>query len=152
MRILTITEFLPFPADAGHPLRVNNLMSRVAREHEVWLATFVSNREAREGLAHRKQWCADVLAVEREELGAMSRPYDFFRFLMRGTPPDLRLKYSAELNERICELTRKIDFDIVQIEDSSMAIYRESLCSRNGSSTILDFIDIVSTKSASVSS
>jgi glycosyltransferase involved in cell wall biosynthesis len=48
-------------------------------------------------------------------------------------------------------LTRRIDFDVVQIEDSCMAIYLESVSYRDEMGTLLSFNDIISKKYARMS-
>lgn len=146
MRILIITAALPYPPISGNPLRVYNLLRRMTEEYEVWLVTFVRGSAAAESLSHLQEFCHGVEAVEYQQLGALVRPFDFFRYLLTGKPPDLRLYYSEELVSKIQHLVSKIDFDIVEIVDSYMAMYLQALPQEMRSKTILTFIDVVFSK------
>jgi sugar transferase (PEP-CTERM/EpsH1 system associated) len=147
VRILIITDMAPYPPIAGTPLRVYNLLQRISREHEVWLATFVRTPDEARGISHIQEFCCQgVETASLQRLGAFARPASLLRHLLTGTPPDLRLYYSEELVDKVRHLVSKVDFDIVQIENSYMAMYLEVLPREIRSKTLLDFIDIVFSK------
>lgn len=146
MRILIITATLPYPPFSGTPLRVYNLLQRISKEHEIWLATFVRNLDAAESVSHLQEFCRGVEAVKFQQLGALARPVDFFRYLLTNKPPDLRLYYSDELMSNIHDLVVKIDFDVVEFVDSYMAMYLQALPQEMRGKAILTFIDVVFNK------
>jgi glycosyltransferase involved in cell wall biosynthesis len=75
--------------------------------------------------------------------GALTKPAEAIRYLLAGTPPDLRLIYSQEMARKVAGLVRQVDFDIVQIEDSDMAIYRDAIPPLKPCRTILTFHDVL---------
>lgn len=143
MRILIITGTVPYPPISGGLLRTYNLLRRIAREHEVWLATFAGTPDEVEGVSHIQKFCQGVETANSQHLGALARPIDFFRYLLTGKPPDLRLYYSEELICKVQHLVSKVDFHIVEIVDSYMAMYLEALPREMRGKTVLTFLDIV---------
>jgi len=146
MRILIITCWIPYPPIAGFRLRVYNLLQRITREHEVWLATFVRTPEDLDSILHLQELCQGVESAPHPLLGALARPVDLFRYALTGKPVELRLCHSEELVRKIQRLVSKLDFDIVQIEDSHMALYLEALLPEIRRKTILTFHDVVFNK------
>lgn len=146
MRILMITAHLPFPPISGYPLRIYNLIQRISREHEVWLATFVRDSQETNELQHMLKFCKEIVTVEWQETRATERPFEAFRYLLSGKPPDLRFYYSKELMHKIIHLVSKVDFNVIDIEDSSMGLYLESLPAELHARTVLTFHDIVFNK------
>ena len=146
MRILLITAHLPYPPRSGHRLRNFNLVTRIARHHEVWLVSFVDGSGELEGVRQLSKICAGVETVSAGEESAFSRPVDALRYLAAGIPPDLRLYESKELTQKIQQLTDRVNFDIVQIEDSFMALYLETLPVDLQKKAVLTFHDVVFSK------
>ena len=143
MRILVITNWLPFPPNEGLRLRTYNLLQRIGREHEVWLASVVRSVEEAEGVSHLLPFCKGVETVQIEEESALSRPVELFRYLLSGTPPDLRLHMHTKLIQQVQSLVERIDFDIVNIVDSYMGLYEQALPRDMSYKTVLEFIDVV---------
>jgi sugar transferase (PEP-CTERM/EpsH1 system associated) len=126
-------------------LRIYNLVKRIAVEHEVWLASFVEDHQL-EGLHCLESICSGVVTAPAENLGALARPIDWIRCLAAGTPPDLRLYQSPELRRKITRLLSEREFDVIDVLDSHMAPYMESISDRNRFGTILTFIDILASQ------
>ncbi|MBD3306272.1 glycosyltransferase, partial [candidate division KSB3 bacterium] len=131
---------------SGAPLRTYSLLRRVAKEHEVWLVAFQETLEHASGLIHMQKFCQGIETAHLQELGALAHPITLFRYLLTGKPPDLRLLYSQALAEKIRCLSSKVDFDVVQIEHSHMALYLEALPRRMHSRTTLMLHDVVFNK------
>jgi sugar transferase (PEP-CTERM/EpsH1 system associated) len=127
MRILMITDRPPFPVISGATLRVYNLLQRIAKEQEVWFAALLATREQADGVAHLRDICQGVEITNIKPGRALTRPLEGLRYLMTGKPPDLRLQLSNELAEKIRQLVRRIQFDIVHIEFTHMGLYLELL-------------------------
>ncbi len=85
MRILIITDAIPYPPIGGSPLRIYNLVRRIAQEHEVWLAAFVENPEQAEGVAHMREFCRGVETADAQHLHALARPGELVRYALTGT-------------------------------------------------------------------
>jgi hypothetical protein len=73
MRILFITDTLPYPAITGAPLRSYNILRRLAHKHRVWLAAFAKTSEQREGMTHMQTFCEEVVTDSLPADNALSR-------------------------------------------------------------------------------
>jgi sugar transferase (PEP-CTERM/EpsH1 system associated) len=127
MNIFYITDYVPFPPNLGAPLRNYNLLMRLAREHDIWLAAFIETPQQAEGVATIRKLCRAVETVDLPDSRWFDRPIDFFRYLLAGMPPDFRFYYKNELYNKIKKTALKIDFDVIQIDHSYMGIYLETL-------------------------
>jgi sugar transferase (PEP-CTERM/EpsH1 system associated) len=127
VRDLIITDRIPYPVISGANLRIYNLLRRITREHEVWLATLVGTKEQAENIAHLREICSVVEAVDIRPTRALAQPLEGFRYMLTGKPPDLRFYYSVELANKIRHLITMMDFDIVHIELSHMGMYLDIL-------------------------
>jgi len=143
MRILLVTNTLPYPPISGFPLRVYSLLQRIARNHEVWLVSLVTGTPDPENISHLRILCRDVLITTIPKYGGFDKPKEWLSYSLAGIPPDLRFYHSDCMEAAIRDLTSNIGFDIIQIEDSYMARYIEALPDDINSKTVLTFHDIV---------
>ena len=127
VRILMITDRIPFPVVAGASLRVYSLLRRIAREHEVWLTALNATPEDGLAVAHLRQFCSGVETADAGPAGALARPLDGLRYVLAGKPPDLRLHYSLRLADRIRQIVTRVRFNMVDIEFGHMGLYLELL-------------------------
>ena len=142
MRFLMITNTLPYPPIAGHPIRNFNLLKRIAQKNEVWLLTLVDEDELPIDLGPLKDICQDVILIPFKDYGALARPLQAIQYLLQGIPPELRLYETKGMIDALRDLTHRVEFDIIQIEDSFMAHYQEYLPAGWQGKRILTFIDI----------
>jgi polysaccharide biosynthesis protein PslH len=126
MRILLLTQILPFPPDAGPKVKTYNLLQYLARHHEVTLVSLVrSADEARRADALRTL-CAEVYTVQLQR----SRPRDFYHLvgsMLRGDSFLMRRDESRELHTLLRELTRRQHFDIIHADQLNMAQFAVAL-------------------------
>lgn len=127
MRILFITDAIPYPTISGAPLRTYNLLRHLAKQHEIYLAAFLKTPEQKAGMAHLREFCQVVQTAAIPADSALGRPFAALRYMIKGIPPDLRFNYSSELVHKIRRLASTVDFDIVQIDHTHMGLYLESL-------------------------
>jgi polysaccharide biosynthesis protein PslH len=140
MRILMITNTIPYPLLSGGAVRVYNLLKRISHEHQIWLATNLETPDQAEGIAPLKSWCEDVVTgCVRRQSPAAHLP-GLARYALAGWPLELKFRHSAELADKITDLTNAIPFDLVQIEESRMALYLEIL--PPGTKCLLTFYDV----------
>jgi sugar transferase (PEP-CTERM/EpsH1 system associated) len=151
MRILIIADYLPYPLIGGGRIRIYNLLRRVARHHEVSLAAFLEKSEDAEGILHLKEFCVRVETVDIQRSSRLSRLPGLVQYALSGKPPELKLLHSEELTEKIRQLASTMDFDIVQIEQSRMGLYLESIPSNNRCKSILMFQNFTSQQFGRVS-
>jgi sugar transferase (PEP-CTERM/EpsH1 system associated) len=146
MRILMITHHLPYPPFSGTPLRNYSLLKRIARNHEVWLATLMGRSEEHDSKMRLLEICQGVETTVIRPTSALSQPAEAFRYLAAGKPPELRLYQSADFTRKIRCLLLKVEFDVVDIVDSYMGLYLEALPDELHARTLLTFIDVVFNK------
>jgi polysaccharide biosynthesis protein PslH len=127
MRILNITNCIPYPALTGAPLRTYNLLARFARKHEVFLAAFAGNKEQEQGVKHMLGFCKDIVAPRPGRPAQAGRLLKASGCFLRGMPPELALLHSAEMTGNISKLVTAVDFDAVVIEHGIMGEYLEVL-------------------------
>lgn len=142
-----VTAVCPYPPNSGNPLRTYNLISRLARDHDVWLITYFNPDDGGEhAIAHLRSVCAGVEAIPQRAARAFHKPAAFLRYLLRRTPVDLRFFTSDEMQRAVHRLADENAFDVVQIEDSYMALYFEALPRHAQDRAIITMHDLVCVK------
>ncbi|GAB1469196.1 glycosyltransferase [Chloroflexota bacterium] len=151
MQILVIADYLPYPLIGGDRIRIYNLLKRVASRHEVSLISFLEKPEDVEGVPHLKQFCARVETINFEQRSRLVKVPGLLGYALSGKPPELKLLHSLEFEQKLRELTKAIDFDIVQIEHARMALYLEALPQSNRRKSLLAFHNFTSQQYGRVS-
>lgn len=144
MRFLMITNTLPYPPIAGHPIRNFNLLKRLARDHQVWLLVMMDQDDLPADVGPLPDICEEIVLVPASDAGALEKPFQGLQFLLQGTPPELRLYETLPMQAAVRDLIQRVDFDIIQIEDSYMARYQEAIPLTWKGKKALTFIDIAS--------
>jgi sugar transferase (PEP-CTERM/EpsH1 system associated) len=142
MRILIITNMIPYPPVSGAQVRIYNLLRRIAERHQVWLATHLHTPDEAEGVSHLQEFCHHVATGILRRRHPIAHLPGLLRYAVAGKPLELKFKHSEELACKIRHLFSEVDFDIVQIEESCMALYLETLLPDAQSKRILMFYDI----------
>ena len=144
MRILFITDYLPYPPISGDRIRTYNLVRRIASQHEVWLAAPIIRTGSSDGLSHLKAVCCGVETANLPQRHKSTRLLAMLRYVLTGKPWEFEWLYCEELAAKIKHLVSIIDFDIVQIEHSRMAPYVEILPADMRSKLVLVFHNLAS--------
>jgi sugar transferase (PEP-CTERM/EpsH1 system associated) len=144
MRILIITDYLPYPPVTGDLQGVYNRLRRIAKQHEVSLVGFLESPDETEGVSHLQKFCYRVETANLQHRSRLRRLPRMLRYFLGGTPPELEFLYSEELVNKIRQLVSEVDFDIVQIEQSRMALYLKILPPNKHFKRILFFHNIAS--------
>jgi glycosyltransferase involved in cell wall biosynthesis len=116
----------------------------------MWIATFVRTAEEVEGIAPLRNFCRGVEPVAIHRASALAQPLQFARYLLAGIPPDLRMYQRSQMAERIRDLISKVNFDIIQIENSFMAPYLQAIPLEQRNRTVLTFHDVVFSKTSRI--
>ncbi len=126
MRILAITPHIPYPLNGGERIREYHLLKRAAQHHDIWIAGFTYSQDYVPPLM---EFCQGVETVpfERYRNQLMRQIPGLVRYAIEGKPLEHRFKYSQALVDKLRALQTQVQFDIVQIEESHMALYREFL-------------------------
>jgi len=127
MRILFITDYLPYPLISGDRIRVYNLIRRIARRHQVSLVGFLQAPDEADGVSHMQEFCCRVEAVDLRRRHRLARVPRLLQYVLAGIPFDFEFLHSEVLANKIRQLVSTVDFDIVHIEQSRMALYLKTL-------------------------
>lgn len=122
MRILFLTQVLPYPLDAGPKVRAYYTLRHLAASHEVTLVSFVRPTDRPEAVAHLEQFCRQVITV------AMSRSrrrdgLALGRSLLSGQPFLISRDRVAEMEDALRQLVRQQPFDVIHADQLWMAPY-----------------------------
>ncbi len=142
MRILVVTNMIPYPPASGGPLRTYNLLRRIAGRHHLWLATHLHAPDEAEGVSHLREFCEHVATGLLHRRHPVAHLPGLLRHALAGWPLELKFRHSHELAQALRHLSAEVDFDIVQIEESRMALYLEALPRNTRSKRILTFYDV----------
>jgi polysaccharide biosynthesis protein PslH len=145
MRVLVLSNYLPYPLLTGGRIRIYNLLRRVASRHEVSLAALLESPEDAEGIPHLRTFCARVETAPfpAHQRSRLAKAPGMLRYVLQGRPPDLMLLHSEELVTKIRQLFSRVDFDIVQIEQF-MGLYLEALPRKKSYKTLQMFHNVES--------
>lgn len=145
MRILVIADHIPYPPSSGTSIRNYNLLKRLARAHEVWLVCFAREEDG-PAIEHLRSFCQGVETVAVKLSHALERPGQALEYILHRYPIELRHYHSPLMAKKIQQLCGMVAFDVVDIIDSYMGLYLESLPETLHHKTVLTFIDIVFNK------
>jgi len=124
MRILFLSQVLPYPLDAGPKIRSYYVLRHLAQQHEVTLLTFVRDTDRPEDIEHLAQFCHRIhtIFMQRHHLNDI-------RFLMQSMvtgQPFLILRDQVKaMTAKVQALVREESFDVVHADQLWMAQYAE---------------------------
>ena len=151
MRILIITDYLPYPPISGDTIRVYNIIRRISSNNELYLLALFGSKDMPDAILHMREFCKQVEVFNHAWPNPINCLPGFLRYLIEGKPIDLRLLYSKELANKVNKLTSYNKFDIVQIEHSRMAFYREYIDPKSQSLSAITFHNIAADQYARIS-
>lgn len=119
MRILLLTQVVPYPPDSGPKIKTYNVLRYLAERHEVHLATFVRSGEEA-NVQELRSICASISTVPL----ARSRLRDVVclaQSLAIGRPFLIQRDASRAMRDLIRRLLRQYVFDAVHADQLTMA-------------------------------
>lgn len=122
MRILFLTQILPYPPNAGPRVKTWNVLRHLAKSGaEITLVTFIRPEELK-FLDEVKQICRDVLPVpiKRNRINDM---VFFLKSLFTGNPFLIERDNLQPMNAKIREVLAHHSFDVIHADQLSMAQY-----------------------------
>ncbi|MBP1466838.1 glycosyltransferase [Candidatus Chloroploca sp. M-50] len=126
MRILLLTQILPFPPDSGPKVKTYHLLQSLARHHEVTLVSLVRSEAEAQRATELRGLCAEVHTV----LLKRSRLRDLGYLITSSLAGDsflMRRDASPELHALLADLTRRQSFDIIHADQLNMAQFAVDL-------------------------
>ncbi len=142
MRILIITDYVPYPPISGDCIRVYNIIRQLAKDHQVTMATLTHDSDAPGAIEHMRQFCDPIITGSIKEQSKLAHLPGIISFALQGKPLELKFLYSADFVNGIRDIVNKIEFDIIQIEQSRMAFYLDILPKTIRNRTVLSLHNI----------
>ncbi|MCB0164413.1 MAG: glycosyltransferase [Anaerolineae bacterium] len=122
MRLLFLSQVLPYPLDAGPKMRSYFVLRHLVQHHEVTLVTFVRETDKAEYISHLADLCHAVHTVPMPRT-----PIREARFLLKSIitqePFLITRDYVAAMMEKLRALTNSQTFDAVHADQLWMAEY-----------------------------
>jgi glycosyltransferase involved in cell wall biosynthesis len=142
MRILFLTQVLPYPLDAGPKVRAYYVLRHLAQSHAVTLVSFVRPTDTPASVEHLKQFCQAVHTLSMPRSRARDARH-LLRSLVSGTPFLIARDWVPEMAQLIQNLlstphasrftqhvsrftqhaTRNTNFDVIHADQLYMAPY-----------------------------
>lgn len=140
MKILFLTQRVPYPPNKGDKLRAYNIIKYLSKKHSVSLACLADSVKDLDYAFDLKKICISVDIVLLDTFWSKLRSL----FCLLSTLPfTLAYFYSPKLKRIVNERLKKEKFDLIFIYSSSMAQYALGI---PGVAKIMDFIDVDSDK------
>ena len=120
MRVLLLTQVLPYPPDSGPRVKTYNLLRYLAQEHEVTLVSLVRSPDEAARADALRALCVDVHTVPLPR----SRPRDVLhlaRSALTNVPFVISRDACAPLRQLLARLTARTHYDIIHADQLNMA-------------------------------
>ncbi|MFC1704251.1 glycosyltransferase family 4 protein [Candidatus Omnitrophota bacterium] len=142
MKILIISNSLPFPPNTGEKIRNFNLIKRLSNHHKVSLVSLITPEVEDSLISELRKYCASVETVVLKKRSKMSHLPGVIWCLLSGKPLDATFTFLREMGEKIGRLEDDEHFDIIQIEHSFMAPYIKAIPKNSSAKRVLVFHNI----------
>lgn len=143
MKILVISDVLPYPPDSGDRIRIFNLFKRLAESHEIQLISLLYDKQEYEHIRFLERLFSKVIPVYCVPKPFIKHLPGLWKFGLRGIPFELYFKYQVDVQQAIREISKEFPYNILQVEHSTMAFYLRYHVPRNDAHTVIDQYDIV---------
>jgi sugar transferase (PEP-CTERM/EpsH1 system associated) len=132
LKILLLTQVLPYPPDSGPKVKTFNLIKYLSQRHEVVLVSFVRGDQSGD-VEQLMKYCLEVLTVPMQR----SVPRDaaaLAQSLLSGLPWTIVRDRRSSMFALVEEVSRRYTFDVIHADQLNMAQYAEKV--RAGRKTI----------------
>lgn len=121
LNILFLSRWFPYPANNGSKLRIYNLLRGLSKHHDVTLLSFADQPGVSPDAPQIQEVCSDVHVVPWREYDPDSTRarFGFLSFM----PRSLVDTFSPEMADRLTQLLRARNYDLVVASQLSMASY-----------------------------
>jgi polysaccharide biosynthesis protein PslH len=141
MRILFLAHRTPYPPDKGEKIRAFNLLTHLAKLHDVTLLYWVDNPEDLNHTPFLRSLCRGrVIPIRLHRACAIGRA---LRSLLLGKSVTEGFYYGKSFKKELDNVVSGAPFDAVFVYSSAMASYAELVHART---KIVDFVDVDSIK------
>jgi glycosyltransferase involved in cell wall biosynthesis len=133
MKVLLLTQVLPYPPDSGPKVKTWNVLKYLAQCHEVTLVSFVRGDQS-EHARHLERYCQAVYTVPMKR-GAIRDAWHMGRSFLTGQPFLMLRDDRKAMRDLIEQLSAERHFDVVHADQLNMGQYAERV---SGAFKVLD--------------
>lgn len=126
MRILLLTQIVPYPPDSGPKIKTLNVLRYLAVRHELHLVSFARSASEQQHSASLRDVCASVTTVPIHRSRARDLAY-LARSLVAGRPFLIERDDSTAMRRAIRDLLTRLRFDAVHADQLGMAQFAADL-------------------------
>lgn len=142
MKILFISEKIPYPLDTGGNIRTYHILHGLSEAHDITLATTIDSRRQHELIRHLEPMCKKVIAANSGNKGRIQLAKDVLSGLFSATPVVVARHYCHDLQLNLQRLLSEQHFDVVHFNHLDAAAYMNLV--PKSIPTVLDEHNIVS--------
>jgi len=123
MKLLFLTQVLPYPLDAGPKVRAYYVLRHLAQQHEITLVSFVRATDTPAAIDHLAQYCHTIQTVSMPR-SKVRDGYFLLRSLLNGQPFIIARDWNHAMIALLEEIIAKAGpFDAVHADQLWMAPY-----------------------------
>ena len=122
MRVLLLTQVLPYPPDSGPKVKTYYVLKYLAQHHAVTLVSFVRENDKPEHIRHLETLCEKVIPVPITR--SKVRDLAFLgQSLLSGQPWMMLRDERPEMRQALADLAAGEPFDVVHADQTNMGQY-----------------------------
>ena len=122
MRILFLTQVLPYPLDAGPKIRAYYMLRHLAQRHEVTLVSFIRSEDKLEHVTHLQTFCQSVHTVPMSRSRLRDAGF-LLQSLLLGRPFIIARDTVPAMQTTVQRLLATGAFDVIHADQLWMAQY-----------------------------
>ncbi|NWG16306.1 MAG: glycosyltransferase [Chloroflexi bacterium] len=122
MRVLLLTQVLPYPPDSGPKVKTYYVLKYLAQQHDVTLVSFVRDSDKPEYIRHLESLCERVVTVPMSRSPVRDLGF-LFKSLTGGQPWMMLRDERPEMRAALRDLAATTHFDVVHADQLNMGQY-----------------------------
>jgi glycosyltransferase involved in cell wall biosynthesis len=133
VRVLLLTQVLPYPPDSGPKIKTWNVLKYLARQHQVTLVSFVRGDQSSE-VEHLRPYCEAIYTIPMKR-GLIGDGLAMLRSLLSNQPWMMVRDDRRAMHQLLSRLASEKPFDIAHADQLNMAQYAQPI---SGAKKVLD--------------
>jgi glycosyltransferase involved in cell wall biosynthesis len=121
MRVLLLSQVLPYPPDSGPKVKTYNVLKYLAQHHEVTLVSFIRGDQSRD-VEQLRHYCRSIHVVPITR-GAAADAAAMARSVLSGQPWMMVRDDRVDMRMLVDRLARESAFDVAHADQLNMAQY-----------------------------
>jgi glycosyltransferase involved in cell wall biosynthesis len=122
MRVLLLTQVLPYPPDSGPKVKTYYVLKYLAQQHQVTLVSFVRDTDKPEYIRHLETLCERVITVPIRRAKTDDLRY-LGQSLISGDPWMMLRDQRPDMRQVLADLAAGTPFDVVHADQLNMGQY-----------------------------